>query len=491
MRNAVVVASTLVFALLAGSAACSSDEDPSSSQPTPDGGRSSGSSSGVNVDGSSACKQNEKLCGDKCVGLDDPKTGCGGDLCDPCAAPTGANTVPACLAGVCKPGCAAGFGDCNKNADDGCETPVSANLTNCGKCGNVCGAAHGASAPACAAGKCAFTCEAGWKACGPDSEGCNKNVDSDPKNCGACGRDCLGGTCSAGQCSVIPLATGQATPNALAVDASNVYFVNGGSGKLMRMGKDGSGLVDGLAGATLTDPRALVTDGQRLVWSNYNPNAALKLQRANANGSGIADVGDSFGTFAGQLAISGATIAWANQLGTNRVMRAPASGGAAVVVATGAPAPSGVAVDATHVYWGTGPNNVLYRQPLAAAAPCAMGTNCPELGPIHATNLALDGTTLYFTQLGLGSVGKIAKAGGAVTAIATNQGSPQAIALDATHVYWSTSAGIRRAALTAATPCDGASCELVVDGASPTDMVLDDKAIYWAEASGAVNKRAK
>lgn len=489
MRNVVVIASTVCFSLLVGSAACSSDEDASPSPAAPDGGRSSGSSSGVGVDGSSACKQGEKLCSDNCVGLDDPKTGCGGDLCDPCPATTGANTVPACLAGVCKPGCAQGFGDCNKNADDGCETPVSANLAHCGKCGNACGTAHAGSAPKCAAGKCEFTCEAGWKNCGPDSEGCNKNVDSDPKNCGACGRDCLGGTCAAGQCSIIPLATGQATPNALAVDANNVYFVNGGNGKLMRMGKDGSGLADGLAGATLTDPRALVTDGQRLVWSNYNANAAVKLQRANVNGSGIADVGDSFGTFAGGLAISGNTIAWTNRSGTNRVVRAPAAGGAAVVVATGNVEPAGVAVDATHVYWGSGANGNLHRQPLAAAAPCTIGTNCPELAPVQAFNLAVDATNLYFTQAA--AVSRIAKGGGAVAAIATNQASPLAIAIDAKHVYWSAGGSIRRALLGAATPCDGAACEIVVDGASASDMVLDDKAIYWTDGAGTVNKRAK
>lgn len=62
---------------------------------------------------------------------------------------------------------------------------------------------------------------------------------SDSKNCGRCGHDCLGGTCSASQCQ--PLLLGQFTgnPNNLSVAAQFVY-VTTDSGYIARVNKDGT-----------------------------------------------------------------------------------------------------------------------------------------------------------------------------------------------------------------------------------------------------------
>jgi hypothetical protein len=51
------------------------------------------------------------------------------------------------------------------------------------------------------------------------------NLDTDPKNCGTCGHDCLGGTCNAGLCQPIPLTVNLAGSTRLfGQDASNLYF---------------------------------------------------------------------------------------------------------------------------------------------------------------------------------------------------------------------------------------------------------------------------
>src|SRR5580704_16226260 len=47
---------------------------------------------------------------------------------------------------------------------------------------------------------------------------------TDPHDCGACGHDCLGAICLSGACRPVVLASGQAQPIALVVDATNVYF---------------------------------------------------------------------------------------------------------------------------------------------------------------------------------------------------------------------------------------------------------------------------
>jgi hypothetical protein len=43
------------------------------------------------------------------------------------------------VSGVCTPTCAAGFGDCDGNPNNGCEANLSTDLANCGSCKVGCG----------------------------------------------------------------------------------------------------------------------------------------------------------------------------------------------------------------------------------------------------------------------------------------------------------------------------------------------------------------
>lgn len=68
------------------------------------------------------------------------------------------------LGGVCKKGmcvdeCVPGWGDCDGNPDNGCETNLQTNIANCGACGNRCDTAAGQP---CIAGQCLMAdCDAG------------------------------------------------------------------------------------------------------------------------------------------------------------------------------------------------------------------------------------------------------------------------------------------------------------------------------------------
>lgn len=55
-----------------------------------------------------------------------------GDHCGSCGNRCPTNTL--CRGGMC---CTPGFGNCNGNPADGCETPLDT-ATNCGICGNPC-----------------------------------------------------------------------------------------------------------------------------------------------------------------------------------------------------------------------------------------------------------------------------------------------------------------------------------------------------------------
>jgi hypothetical protein len=133
------------------------------------------------------CSDGLTPCGGACVDTDTDTQHCG--RCDnPCVF---ANASATCVLGTCTLGtCAAGFGDCNGNPSDGCETNLAGDLGNCGSCGIVCPAPSNATAT-CAGRQCGFDCLAGFGDCdGVASTGCEQDLLTDPENCGSCGFAC-------------------------------------------------------------------------------------------------------------------------------------------------------------------------------------------------------------------------------------------------------------------------------------------------------------
>jgi len=153
----------------------------------------------------------------------DPSNGCEADTrtsathCGACArgcAPP--NATGACAAGVCTvAACATGFGDCDGNASNGCETDTRVATSHCGACGTAC-AARPNTAPTCVAGGCVYTCAAGFGECdGNTGNGCEVALGGSVAHCGSCGRSCLtanvsAATCTMGVCAITTCATGYA-----------------------------------------------------------------------------------------------------------------------------------------------------------------------------------------------------------------------------------------------------------------------------------------
>jgi Stigma-specific protein, Stig1 len=137
--------------------------------------------------------------------------GCEADLridvrhCGACprACVGGPNTVSACADGACRITCAAGFRDCDGVTSNGCEVDLRTDTVNCGACGTVCRLANASAR--CAGGSCAIAaCATGFSDCnGRPDDGCEVDLTSSLRDCGACGRACaVGQVCVAGACTI-------------------------------------------------------------------------------------------------------------------------------------------------------------------------------------------------------------------------------------------------------------------------------------------------
>lgn len=141
----------------------------------------------------------------------DPVQGCETDLtmdinhCGKCDIICGAvlQGSGACTNGLCViASCAKDYADCDGKVDNGCEKYLQDDVKNCGACNAQCSNKPNGAAE-CVNGACGLgACDAGFADCdnNPDT-GCEKDVLTDPKNCGGCGVTCGSGICENGSCA--------------------------------------------------------------------------------------------------------------------------------------------------------------------------------------------------------------------------------------------------------------------------------------------------
>lgn len=134
-----------------------------------------------------ACTEGLTDCSGTCVDLQTDVEHCG--TCeDACVFPHAAAT---CQQGLCVMGaCESAFADCDGNPGTGCEIDTRTDASHCGSCNSPCHLDHASAR--CKSGSCTLeTCDAGWGDCDEQGEnGCETNLQYDLDNCGACGNAC-------------------------------------------------------------------------------------------------------------------------------------------------------------------------------------------------------------------------------------------------------------------------------------------------------------
>jgi hypothetical protein len=145
------------------------------------------------------CGPGTTLCNGTCTITASDPNHCGGcsNIC-----PNPNHATATCAQGECGIQCIAGYGDCDGDPSNGCETPLN-DISHCASCTTQCAAPTNA-VPECTSGSCTWSCAAGFGDCdGVKSNGCEKDLRSDKNNCGACGVQCTNGVspaCCDGNC---------------------------------------------------------------------------------------------------------------------------------------------------------------------------------------------------------------------------------------------------------------------------------------------------
>jgi hypothetical protein len=312
---------------------------------------------------------------------------------------------------------------------------------------------------------------------------------SDPKNCGRCGHDCLGGACDQGTCGPVTLAVGAQAPEDIATLDGAVYWTNYGNGTVLTVAASGgapSAIAEDHGGA-----RGIAAANGRVVWvasaagTVHSFDAATRMLSPVATGqAGIFDVT--------LREIDGARVpVWtrkeAGLVVTVDAAMTPSS------IATAQRAPGAItSVSADTVCWvneGTAP---AYADGSIA---CTSGatTRIILADVARPRGITAYGRTVYFTAAGDGTVRSFEE-GTPVRIIARDQSSPAGIAADISGVYWvNETAGGSLMQLP-----DGAASAVTMRAGleNPHALTTDAVAVYWTNlgttaSAGTVMKLAK
>ncbi len=240
--------------------------------------------------------------------------------------------------------CEPGYGDCNDDLGDGCESVLDSDPLHCGDCSVRCGSG------ACEGGACG--CSDGTIDCDEDeTNGCETDARTDPLHCGACGHDCLGGECVEGLCQ--PRNLHEASyPNQLAQSANAIFYSEYGS--VQRIGKDGTGFQENIIEYELRSPRAMVfepPDAEHGRLFALTENFLASVDETGHDGVLLGDSPPVLDTYGAELAVLGEWLYIVSNKTDTLVHRVSASDGA-VVEELDSTGTGGLARDGGRVAWG-------------------------------------------------------------------------------------------------------------------------------------------
>lgn len=320
--------------------------------------------------------------------------------------------------------------------------------------------------------------------------GCGSGSSSSSASAG--GRDAAADTASpggdggaspdaeAGASSATTIADQQDKPYAIAIDATNLYWVtassDGMSGTVVEAPLGGGPPVTLASG--LSSPVGVAVDDTNV----YVLHSQFRIDAVPKAGGSVSTVANVDGSFEfSDLVLDGSNLYWI-ELVTRSVMTVPTTGGTAVTLASQiAETPSAIAVDDANVYVAAYSPGASAGEILAIPQGDA-GAGPKQLAAFDAQPMAiaLDATNVYWGAQGLNgmatakAVMKMSKQGGTPTPLGTMpSAAANGLVVDGTSAYYSFF-GVDRVPLSA-----GAPSTLFSDTVQDGPMVADAQHLYF------------
>jgi hypothetical protein len=332
---------------------------------------------------------------------------------------------------------------------------------------------------------------------------------TDGRNCASCGHDCQGGACSASACQAVTVEAPYPWATAVAVDARNVYYTTPDS--VYQRALTGGSAVP-LASGRSASPYAIAVDATSVYWTEEGSGGPDGLVMKAPIGGGAATTLATGQAMPLSLAVDAIGVYWAESgalSGQGAVHYAPlggTGGGPAPTLAAGQPAVWGIATDPDGVYFTTsdcgqadgGACSGAVMKVQRGGAPVTLVSGQPGAAGIAVAPAAVFWTTSQCHPAGDGGTscsGSIASAGldgGAPVTLASGGGAG-GIVVDAQNVYVTSPSGILRVPV-----AGGALTTLAPDPNPNGSLAQDGTTLYWtdlvcasATCTGSVQKVAK
>lgn len=262
--------------------------------------------------------------------------------------------------------------------------------------------------------------------------------------------------------SVQTVASGQDIISAITYDANNVYWLNAGGNyaaentPLMSAPRRGGGTSIRLADSYAAT--SIAVDGTSVYWTQVNEIYKIPV----GGGTQISFYSPGRSTLVHAITVDTSNIYWGE--GTGFIMKMPLGGGTPIVLASGQHfatnlfegAVSNIVVDANNVYWSSREGD---RPGFSAIRKVGINGGTPiTLAEVDNTDvfapritIAVDTTSLYWTDTASGTVRKVALTGGTPTTIATAERLSGVLSLAGSSVYFGDGTTIRKVGIAGGT----------------------------------------